>query len=554
MLLQELTEVYEKVRVTTKKLEKIAIVSELLRKTPSEMLPLVCYMLRGRIFPDYSAQELRLGWSSIWDSIKAVTTASEEDLTLAYNKFGDLGSAVELIFEEKPRISVSLFEEPLKLEECFNSMLKISALSGKDSLRRKKAVLMGLLNRSSPEEAKFIVKTITGEMRYGFKEGLLEEAIAKAFSVDLEVLRKAYMVRSDIGEVARIAKENPEKLHTLSIVPGRPLRPMLAETAAELEEGFKRFENAIFEFKYDGARLGIHKNKEMNIFTRESEEVSKSLPEIVKELKKIQHSFILDCEIIPFERSPKAFQELIKRLRRKRRVEEFAEKIPVKLYVFDLLYLDGKSLIDTPLMERRELLSALIQDTELERIEVAKCIVTRSSEEAMSMFLEAMDLGFEGLMIKNPGSRYTPGKRGIEWLKLKPEAETLDLVVIAVEYGHGKRANLLSDYTFAIRDREANLAPIAKAYCGLKDREIEEMTQYFKGIAMEEHGRTFLVEPKVVVEVKFGEVQRSSLYKVGYALRFPRIKRIRWDLSVDEIDSIEKVERMFGEQKRGHSN
>ncbi len=174
-------------------------------------------------------------------------------------------------------------------------------------------------------------------------------------------------------------------------------------------------------------------------------------PEIVKELKKIRHSFILDCEIIPFERSPKAFQELIKRLRRKHRVEEFAERIPVKRYLFD------------------------------------------------------------------------PGKRGIEWLKLKPEAETLDLVVIAVEYGHGKRAKLLSDYTFAIRDGEANLAPIAKAYCGLKERQIEEMTQHFKGIAMEERGRTFLVEPEVVVELKFGEVQKSSLYKVGYALRFPRM-------------------------------
>jgi DNA ligase-1 len=549
MLLQDLTEVYEQVRGTSSKLEKIALVSELLRKTPPETLPLVCYLLRGRVFPEYSAQELRLGWSSIRDAISAVTTVTNEDLTAAYNKFGDLGSAVELIFEEKPKISISLVSEPLTVEECYTALVKIATLTGKDSARRKKAILRGLLNKSSPGEAKFIVKTITGEMRYGFKEGLLEEAIAQAFSVDLEVLRKAYMLRSDIGEVARIAKEQPETLKGLSILLGRPLRPMLAETAEKLEEGFRRFDKALFEYKYDGARLSIHKDNEaVTIFTREAVEVSTSLPELVADIKKIPHSFIADCEIIPFEHSPKAFQELIKRLRRKHRVAEFVRKIPVKLYVFDLLYLDGASLIDTPLIDRRERLKTVIQPTE--QVEIARCIVTKSGVKARIMFQESLDLGFEGLMIKNPHSLYTPGKRGFEWLKLKPEAETLDLVVVAVEYGHGKRASLLSDYTFAVRDTEGNLAPIAKAYCGLKDREIEEMTQYFKGIVREQYGRTFLVEPTVVVEVKFGEIQKSSLYEVGYALRFPRIKRIRWDLSVDEIDSIETVGKIFNRQKR----
>jgi DNA ligase-1 len=549
MRLTELTDVYEKVKGTSSKLEKIALVAALLSNTPGDTLPRVCYMLRGRIFPEYSSQELRLGWSSIWDTVRAVMNVSDADLKAAYHKFGDLGSAVELVFEQKPKIAVLFTSEPLTVDECYNALLKIETLTGKDSLRRKKVVLMGLLNRSSPREAKFIVKTITGEMRYGFKQGLLEEAIAQAFSVDLEVLRKAYMVRSDIGEVARIAKEEPETLQRLSLVPGRPLRPMLAETAESPEEAFQRFETALFEFKYDGARLGIHKTGNVvHIFTRESEEVSSSLPEVVAELKKIQHSFIIDCEIIPFEHSPKAFQELIKRLRRKHKVEEFAKRIPVKLYVFDLLYLNGTSLIDTPLIQRRKRLHTIIKNTE--HIELARCLVTRSHAEARIMFQEAIDLGFEGLMIKNPYSYYTPGKRGIEWLKLKPEAETLDLVVIAVEYGHGKRAHLLSDYTFAIRDREGDLTPIAKAFCGLKDKELVEMTGYFKGSALERHGRTLTVEPKVVVEVKFGEIQRSSLYEVGYALRFPRIKRVRWDLSVDEIDSIETVEKIFRRQKR----
>lgn len=551
MLLGELTALYEDVRSTTSTLAKVARVAELLRQTPAVLVPQVCYLLRGRVFPEYSTDELQLGWSSLWDTIRAVTHRSGEELKAAYDKFGDLGSAVELIFTETPKIAVSLVTEPLTVEECYAALVKIGTLSGKDSTRRKRAILMGLLNQSTPAEAKFIVKTITGEMRYGFKQGLLEEAIAQAFAVDVNVLRKAYMVRSDIGEVARIAQEQPEQLNALSIVPGRPLRPMLAETAASLEEGFARFERALFEYKYDGARLCIHKYEDaVKIFTREAEEVSQSLPELVADLRTLPRSFIVDCEIIPFEHSPKAFQELIKRLRRKYRVDEFVRKIPVKLFVFDLLYLDGHSLIETPLLQRRKLLREAIQPTD--RVELARCMLTKSSAKARIMFQEALDLGYEGLMIKNPRSLYTPGKRGYEWLKLKREAETLDLVVVAVEYGHGKRAHLLSDYTFATRDRDDKLMPLAKAFSGLKDAEIEELTAYFKGIAREQRGRTLLVEPQVVVEVKFDEIQKSTLYEVGYALRFPRIKRIRWDLSADEIDTIETVERLFNRQKRQH--
>lgn len=549
MLLRELTEIYEKVRATSSTREKISLVADLLRETPSELLPQVCYMLRGRLFPDYSAQELQIGWSSLWDAVRSIVHISDDELKAAYNRFGDLGSAIELIVTEKPKIGVSLVSGPLTVEECYSALVKIATLSGKDSTRRKRAILTGLLNQSTPAEAKFIVKTITGEMRYGFKHGLLEEAIAQAFSVDVDVLRKAYMVRSDIGEVAQRAKEEPARLKELTIVLGRPLRPMLADTAGNLEEGFRRFETALFEYKYDGARLSMHKHNEfVSVFTREAEEVSQSLPEIVADVRKIPHSFIVDSEIIPFEHSPKAFQELIKRLRRKYRVDEFARKIPVKVYVFDLLHLDGETLIDMPLIERRKLLQTLIEPSE--HVEIAKYVLTKSAAEARIMFQEALDLGYEGLMIKNPQSCYTPGKRGSEWLKLKPEAETLDLVVIAVEYGHGKRAHQLSDYTFATRDREENLKPIVKAFGGLKDAEIEEMTEYFKGIAREQRGRTLIVEPRVVVEVKFDEIQKSSLYEAGYALRFPRIKRIRWDLSVDEIDTIETVERLYQRQKR----
>lgn len=549
MLLGELAALYEEVRSTPSTRAKVALVADLLRHTPAALVPPICYLLRGRVFPDYTTQELQLGWSSLWETIRTVTQRSDADLKAAYDRFGDLGSAVELIFTETPKSAVSLVTEPLTVEECYAALVKIGTLSGKDSTRRKRAILRGLLTRSTAAEAKFIVKTITGEMRYGFKQGLLEEAIAQAFAVDVDVLRKAYMVRSDIGEVARIAQEQPDQVKALSIVPGRPLRPMLAEPASRLEEGFTRFERALFEYKYDGARLSIHKYEDtVKIFTREAEEVSQSLPELVADLRTLPRSFIVDCEIIPFEHSPKAFQELSKRLRRKYRVDEYVRKIPVKLFVFDLLYFEGHSLIETPLLQRRALLPQAIEPTE--RIEIAPYQLTKSSAEARIMFQEALDRGYEGLMIKNPHSRYTPGKRGNEWLKLKREAETLDLVVVAVEYGHGKRAHLLSDYTFATRDRNDKLMPLVKAFSGLKEAELEELSAYFTGIAREQRGRTLLVEPRVVAEVKFDEIQKSTLYEVGYALRFPRIKRIRWDLPVEEIDTIETVERLYKRQKR----
>ena len=323
---------------------------------------------------------------------------------------------------------------------------------------------------------------------------------------------------------------------------------MLAEMAEDIGEGIRRYGKAIFEYKYDGARVEIHKGKEIRIFTRKFEDVTKNLQEVVEELNENPHEFILDGEVIPFHRSPKSFQLLMRRLRRKYGLENIAKKVPVRLYVFDMLWLDGKSLVDIPLRERRELLEKTLSQTK--HIKLAEQLVTSSKEEGEKFYMKAVREGFEGVMIKDPNSRYLPGKRGKHWLKFKQKPESLDLVVIAVEYGHGKRANVLSDYTFAARDKNGELLPVAKAYCGLTDEEIEELTEYFKRIAIKREGRRFIVKPELVVEVKFGEIMKSSVYPSGYALRFPRIERIRWDKGVDEIDDVNKLEKLFEMQKR----
>ena len=547
MLLKDLIDCYEKVRSTTSKLEKIDIVASFLKKLDDEDIPIACYILTGKAFPEWTGKELNVGWSTLWDCIRKVSGVSEKELFEAFDKFGDLGLAGEEVLAKKPRMH--LYREPLTMREVHRFFDLISKARGEGSTKKKSALLIGLLNRASPEEAKLIIKTITGETRFGFKEGLMEEAISKAFGVDLELVRRAHMLLSDLGEVALIAKKGGEKeLSKVSIKIGRPIKHMLAEMAEDIGEGIRRYGKAIFEYKYDGARVEIHKSKKIRIFTRKFEDVTKNLQEVVEELSENPHEFILDGEVIPFHRSPKSFQLLMRRLRRKYGLEDIAKKVPVRLYVFDILWLDGKSLIDIPLRERRELLEKTLSQTK--HIKLAEQMVTSSKEEGEKFYMKAVSEGFEGVMIKDPNSRYLPGKRGKHWLKFKQKPESLDLVVIAVEYGHGKRANVLSDYTFAARDKNGELLPVAKAYCGLTDEEIEELTEYFKRIAIKREGRRFIVKPELVVEVKFGEIMKSSVYPSGYALRFPRIERIRWDKGVDEIDDINKLEKLFEMQKR----
>jgi DNA ligase-1 len=407
-------------------------------------------------------------------------------------------------------------------------------------------VVKSLLLRASPVEGKYVVKVLTGEMRTGLVTGLLEEAIASAFGLSKSEAARAHMVLGDIGVFARQAATGD--VSKLKIQPFRPVNFMLAEPMASAAEIAEHFGKTVFaEYKYDGVRAQVHRSKgSVRIYSRRLEEITSSFPEVVKALDPAKGEFVLDGEIVPFvSGKPLPFQLLQRRLRRQEDFESAAMKAPVSYFAFDLLFRDGKETVDQPLFERRRRLRQIVGGTD---VKMAESYDVAKAEEIEDAFRRSRSLGYEGLVVKDPDGAYAMGKRGTAWVKLKEELDTLDVVIVAAEYGHGKRAGVISDYTFAVKDGD-KLKTIGKAYSGLTDKEIDEMTRKLKGITVKDFGYRRQVKPEVVVEVAFDSIQRSDRHDGGYALRFPRIKRIRTDKSVADIDTMDKVERIFSGQK-----
>lgn len=354
------------------------------------------------------------------------------------------------------------------------------------------------------------------------------------------------MILGDIGAFA--GRAAARDVSSVKIRPFRPVNFMLAEpyaTAGEIAEHFGR--KVYAEYKYDGIRAQVHKSKgEVRVYSRRLEDITAGFPEVVASFKGAEGDFVLDGEAVPFaDGRPLPFQLLQRRLRRMEDFEQAALRAPVVYFAFDILFRDGKETIDLPLSERREMLGRLVSGTGAKTAETQD-VATES--EVQAAFRRSRDLGYEGLVVKDPSSAYAMGKRGSGWVKLKEELDTLDVVIVAAEYGHGKRAGVISDYTFAVRDGDV-LKTVGKAYSGLTDKEIDEMTKRLKEITTRDFGYRREVRPEIVVEVAFDSVQRSDRHDGGYALRFPRIKRIRTDKGAADIDTIEKVERIFTGQK-----
>jgi len=422
---------------------------------------------------------------------------------------------------------------------------------------------------------------MTGDLRIGLKESLVEEAIAKAYAGTLAEVQRANMLLGDIGETLRLAVEG--KLAETKMRLFHPLGFMLASPIESTEEGLSYFAEAAIEDKYDGIRAQAHVAEgEVKFFSRTRDEISQSFPELPDALAGLPRDAILDGEIVAWEQPGRArpFSVLQQRLGRKKVSDRMLREIPVAYLVFDVLYADGKLLIDRPLRERERVLDELLEamndihheGRETRRkakdlqgqlsfgMEEEKAIVNiirtpvfraRSPQELEDLFGAAQARGNEGLMIKDLESAYTPGKRGKSWLKMKRELATLDVVVTAVEYGHGKRVGVLSDYTFGVWDTNRDrLVNIGKAYSGLTDVEIAEMTQWFLQHTMEDQGFRRTVEPKIVLEVAFNNMMRSDRHDSGYALRFPRIVRLRRDKSAEEADTVERVREIFEQQSQ----
>jgi DNA ligase-1 len=407
-------------------------------------------------------------------------------------------------------------------------------------------VVKSLILRASPLEGKYLVKVLTGEMRTGLVGGLVEEAIAAAYGIPREEAARAHMLVGDLGLLAKAGASG--KTGLLKLQPFRPVNFMLAEPMATAEAIAGHFgKKVLAEYKYDGVRAQVHRHLgEVRVYSRRLEDITASFPEVALALHGKREDLIVDGEIVPFSHGrPLPFQLLQRRLRRMEDFEEAAKNAPVVYFAFDLLLKGSDEMVEVPLRRRRNELEAAVRGTS---VQMAESKTVETAEEVQQMFRKSRDLGYEGLVVKDLDSVYTMGKRGSGWVKLKEELDTVDAVIVAAEYGHGKRAGVISDYTFAVRDG-ARLKTIGKAYSGLTDVEIDEMTRRLKDITIKDYGYRRSVKPEIVLEVAFDSIQRSDRHDSGYALRFPRIKRIRYDKSLPDIDTLEKVEGIFRRQK-----
>ena len=424
------------------------------------------------------------------------------------------------------------------------------------SLENAEHGMARLYSRATPDEARYIGRVAAREMRIGLREGLLEEAIAAAFERPIEQVRRALMLVGEPGEAAALARD--DALGTAALHLGRPIRFMLATPVADADEVMRRVgEEAWIEDKYDGIRAQLHlADGRPQLFSRDLNDITVSFPEVAAAAAGLGHRLVVDGELVPYRAgSVLDFASLQTRLGRVNPGPELLEEVPVVLVAFDLLHLDGRDLLETPLRERRAALEGLdLPGRTGERFLYSNLATARSADEVERHFDDARQRHNEGLMVKDPDSVYQPGRRGLGWLKLKKALATLDCVVVGVEWGHGKRRAVLSDYTFAVRaadDPEAPLLTIGKAYTGLTDAEIAAMTEHFMSITLRDFGRYRTVHPEVVVEIAFDRIMRSGRHKSGFAMRFPRIVRIRDDKTPADIDTLATVEALFGEQATG---
>jgi len=553
-------EMCEKVRQTSSKNAKVSAIAEYLitlkdgdgkRSTNGSDASLAAAVLfmSGTIFPKGLGLALNVGFNTIMRSLSEIAHLEPEEVQKIYLKHGDMGALAEYVVSKRQQSP--LMAQQLLLPDLYDQLRKIADAAGPGSAEAKRKILTGLLVNSSPLEAKYLIKIVAGgELRVGVVESLVELSIAKAFGRDLQAIRQAMLLSGDIAQVALLAKKD-----ALSIVIMKPLTPlsfMLADvmfSAEEIEQYYNK--PLICEFKYDGIRVQLHKfGVKVKMFSRKLEDVASSFPEIISVVSSMPSEFILDGEVLAYrDDRPLHFQELQKRLRRKAVTDHLMAEVPVVYVPYDIMYLNGQSLIDRPLTERKKLLSQFRFREPI--IDLGYRVVSTASEIA-GAFRESRNAGHEGLVVKELESQYYPGKRGRHWTKLKHELDTIDAVIVIAEYGHGKRAGTLSDYTFAVRDENdsGSLKTIGKAYSGLTDAEIAKMTEKLRSITIKNEGYRLIVRPEIVLEVAFDSIQKSDRHNSGFALRFPRIKHIRTDKTMRDIDTLEKVQRIY--QRQSH--
>jgi len=539
----------EGIAATAAKLEKIRLLADYLRTLDQEQLPIAAAYFTGHAFAQSDPRTLQIVGSIIYGAMMAAAKLSDAEFQRIARGHGDAGKTA---FEA---LDGRTSAEPFTLEQSRNFFEALQRTRGPIA---KNELLRSRLARLSAREAQYVVKILTGDLRIGLREGLVEEAIARAFETPLGEVKEANMLLGDIGATATLASQ--KQLHRAELSIFRPIKCMLATPEPTAEAVWKRFVEAkdsaagtpaatvYLEDKFDGIRAQLHRGTQrVEIFSRDLRCITNQFPELAEQARNFTQELIVDGEIIAFEEGRRlTFFDLQKRLGRKNDgVDLFdgaAADVPVAFIIFDLLWLNGRSLLKTPLRGRREWLGGV----QLPRqFQIAQVLPAHSAAEIEQTFQGARRRLNEGLMIKDPESFYLPGTRGMFWFKLKKELATLDVVVVAAELGHGKRNNVLSDYTFAVRDEATGeFLPIGKAYSGLTDLEIAELTEHFKLNTIADHGRYREVKPDIVLEVAFNSIQTSTRHASGLALRFPRIKAIRRDKTADSIDTLEYARKL----------
>jgi DNA ligase-1 len=527
-------------------LETVALVATLFRDAGDD-LPVVVRFVQGRVFPAHESTNLDIGPRLCYAAIarsagRNVSAADVEDRLADRGEIGAVAESYEFGGQRGLAAFTGQGQAGLTVAEVDTQLRDLAAAAGDGSQDRKLDLLFGLFNRTSPVEARYLARLVLGEMRIGVGEGTVRDAIAEAFEAPVEVVARALQVSNDYGLVAETAREGGESaLDDIHLEVGRPVQAMLAQ-AGTAADALEEWETAAVETKFDGARVQVHVDGEtVALYSRNMEEVTNALPELVEYVEvNVEGPAILDGEAVAVadDGTPLPFQEILKRFRRKHDVDRMREEVSVELSAFDCLHAGGADLLDSPLRERHARLREIVPEECVSRL-----VETDDPEEVAALEADALEAGHEGIMLKNPLSAYTPGNRGKNWLKRKPDVETLDLVVVGAEWGEGRRASFFGTFLVAARDGD-DYRPVGKVATGITDEELAALTDLLDPHVRRESGKEIDLEPAVVFEVGYEEIQASSTYDSGYALRFPRFIEVREDKDPRDAETIDRVERL----------
>jgi len=543
MLFMDFSKACEQLEGTSGRLDMIDIISRVLPALSPEELPVFVRFVMGRIFPDWSSKKLGIGPNLLYEAIGYVAGMKKEQVIEKINTTGDAGRAVEELLSIKSQ--TTFFHEDLDLVRVYTELIAIAELEGKKSQREKLLAVRRLLGNAHPLEGRYLARIMLEELRIGVGEGSVREAIAKAFLVDSALVEHAMSALNDAGEVARLARLGPDALREVRITLFHPVRMMLAQQGT-IPDMIQEHGQIAAEFKYDGSRFQFHKKGNWaRLYSRRLEDVTAALPDVIEKLiTSTAHDVILDGEVIAIkDDKPMPFQSVLRRFRRRHDIAEAQDAIEMVPNVFDILYLDGETLIDLPLEKRRERLESVVNRY------IAPQLVSSDPLEIERTYKAALDAGHEGIMIKVPASPYSPGQRGKNWIKIKPDVDTLDLAVIGGEWGEGKRAHVFGSFLVACQD-QGKLIALSRVATGFSDEQLIEVYDLLKDRVIKKSGKEVSFEPDLVFEVGYAELQVSPTYEGGFALRFPRFIRIRDDKDITDVETLESIrERYFRQAK-----